>query len=97
VLAPEQAARAETQRAAAEAAEWRRRYEEAMQTVSQLLHERTALLPLASIIESSGEAIFSMTLDGIILTWNTGAERLYGAIRRRRSSGSPVRSWPRLR
>jgi PAS domain S-box-containing protein len=78
VLAREQAARAEAQRAAAEAAEWRKRYEEAMQTASQLLYEHNALMPLASIVESSADAIFSQTLDGIILNWNTGAERLYG-------------------
>src|SRR5207237_3247908 len=28
--------------------------------------------------ESSDDAIFSKTLDGIVLSWNTGAERLYG-------------------
>ncbi|HLJ59123.1 MAG TPA: SpoIIE family protein phosphatase [bacterium] len=33
---------------------------------------------LASIVESSDDAIFSETVDGTILTWNAGAERLYG-------------------
>lgn len=33
---------------------------------------------LASIIESSGEAIISKNLDGIVLTWNPGAEQVYG-------------------
>ncbi len=33
---------------------------------------------LASIVESSGDAIYSEALDGAIQTWNPGAERLYG-------------------
>ncbi len=33
---------------------------------------------LAAVVESSSDAIITTTLDGTILTWNAGAQRIYG-------------------
>jgi anti-anti-sigma factor len=33
---------------------------------------------LAAIVETSDDAIFSKTMDAVLLSWNRGAERLYG-------------------
>lgn len=33
---------------------------------------------LASLVESSEDAIVSITIEGIVMTWNAGAQRMYG-------------------
>ena len=57
---------------------------------------RTARL-LASIIESSDDAIVSKSLDGILQTWNVGAERIFGHRRSKRSASTSRSIIPRER
>jgi two-component system, LuxR family, sensor kinase FixL len=42
-----------------------------------VLHE-TTLRELAAIVESSEDSIISKTLDGIVTSWNSGAEKMFG-------------------
>ena len=44
---------------------------------------------LAAIVESSEDAILSKTLDGVILTWNAGAERIFGYTAQE-AAGQPI-------
>jgi len=52
------------------------------QAVSRLIQvlarSENLVYHLAALVESSGEAIISHTLDGAILSWNKGAQRIYG-------------------
>ena len=62
----------------------RKRIAEELRRANEELHRRTTeqlgeyRSRLASIIDSSEDAIISKNLDGIIASWNKGAERLYG-------------------
>jgi two-component system cell cycle sensor histidine kinase/response regulator CckA len=49
---------------------------------------------LAAIVESSDDAIIGKTLDGIITSWNRGAERMYGYTAQEMTGHSVSRLFP---
>jgi PAS domain S-box-containing protein len=63
-----------------------RRHARSLEVTNRALNEEIqararmeeTLQQLAAIVESSDDAILATTVDGLILTWNPGAERLYG-------------------
>lgn len=56
---------------------------------SQRALDLEKLFYLAAIVDSTGEAIFSQNMDGIITTWNAGARQLFGYTEAE-AVGSPV-------
>jgi PAS domain S-box-containing protein len=48
------------------------------QDITERKQAEEALARYAALIDSSGDAIVAQSLEGRILTWNPGAERLYG-------------------
>ena len=49
-----------------------------LRDITERMQERDAQTHLAAIIRSSDDAIISKTLDGIITSWNPGAQKLFG-------------------
>jgi PAS domain-containing protein len=47
-------------------------------TEAALRENNDQLRRLASIVECSDDAIYSLSLDGIITSWNEGAEQIFG-------------------
>ncbi len=60
-----------------------------IEDITERQRAEEALQQYAGIVDSSNDAIISQTFDGIIFSWNPGAERLYGYTARE-ANGHPV-------
>lgn len=49
-----------------------------IEKVMRQTHQEKEIVRLAAIVRSTEDAIMSGTIDGIVTTWNRGAERIYG-------------------
>jgi diguanylate cyclase (GGDEF)-like protein/PAS domain S-box-containing protein len=49
-----------------------------LERTSELRDQRDVLSRLAAVVESTDDAVITTTTDGVVVTWNPGAERLYG-------------------
>ncbi|MFB3904660.1 MAG: PAS domain S-box protein [Acidobacteriota bacterium] len=58
--------------------ELRTAYESLRAEIAERQRSDRINLQLAAIVESSNDAIIGKTLDGLITSWNKGAERMYG-------------------
>ena len=59
-------------------AQLRKANEQLQQEIMERKRVEESQAQLAAIVESSDDAIIGKTLDGIIFSWNSGAEKLYG-------------------
>ncbi|MBI4420917.1 MAG: PAS domain S-box protein [Gemmatimonadetes bacterium] len=58
--------------------EGRKLYTAIARDLTELRRTDEALARLGAIVESAEDAILSKTLDGVVTTWNPGAEQLFG-------------------
>jgi PAS domain-containing protein len=49
-----------------------------LSTIRDIERKRAGQLDLTAIVQASDDAIIGKTLDGAIVSWNRGAEKIYG-------------------